>query len=98
MSAQYEGICSEIADKIKKINDIIPDDFACWHVRIRQILEKIESANENFYSSDIRKEIQLEVNSVFSLRALGDIYWPDMPPTQEWWRRLSEVCKISNLL
>lgn len=98
MSVQYESICSEIAEKVKKIDDVIPDDFTFWHIEIRQILEKIERAKENCYSSDIRKEIQLEVNSVFSLRALGDIYWPDMPPMQEWWRRLSEVHKISKLL
>lgn len=46
-----------------------------------------------FTDRPIEKEKLVLINSVFSLRALGDIYWSDMPPTQEWWKRLSEVCK-----
>lgn len=98
MPVYYESICSEFADKIKRINDVIPEDFTSWHTRIKQILDKIETAKESSYSAAIRKEIHLEINTVFLLKALEDIYWPDMPPTQEWWKCLSEVCKMSKSL
>ena len=44
MPVQYESACLELSDKIKRIKDVIPDDFTLWHTRIDQISEKIESA------------------------------------------------------
>lgn len=54
MPVYYESVCSELADKIKRINDVIPEDFTSWHTRINQILDKIETAKESSYSAAIR--------------------------------------------
>ncbi len=38
------------------------------------------------------------IDSLFSLRGLGDIYWDNMPPVDKWWNCLSKIRKLSDLL